>query len=53
MQRYVAQRLLLLVPVMLVISAIVFSLMHLIPGDPAQVLLGFEDRKSTRLNSSH
>lgn len=49
MQRYVAQRLLLLVPVMLVISAIVFSLMHLIPGDPAQVLLGFENTDPAQL----
>ena len=51
MQRYVAQRLLLLVPVMLVISAIVFSLMHLIPGDPAQVLLGFENTDPAQLEA--
>jgi peptide/nickel transport system permease protein len=50
-QRYVAQRLLLLVPVMLVISAIVFSLMHLIPGDPAQVLLGFENTDPAQLEA--
>ena len=51
MQRYVAQRLLLLIPVMLVISAIVFSLMHLIPGDPAQVLLGFENTDPVQLEA--
>ena len=51
MQRYVAQRLLLLIPVMLVISAIVFSLMHLIPGDPAQVLLGFENTDPAQLEA--
>jgi peptide/nickel transport system permease protein len=50
-QRYVAQRLLLLIPVMLVISAIVFSLMHLIPGDPAQVLLGFENTDPVQLEA--
>jgi len=50
-QRYVAQRLLLLIPVMLVISAIVFSLMHLIPGDPAQVLLGFENTDPAQLEA--
>ncbi len=42
MQRYIAQRLLSLIPVLIVISALVFSLMHLIPGDPAQLVLGFE-----------
>ncbi len=51
MQRYVGQRVLLLIPVMLVISAIVFSLMHLIPGDPAQVLLGFENRDPAQLEA--
>jgi peptide/nickel transport system permease protein len=50
-QRYVAQRLVLLIPVMLVISAIVFSLMHLIPGDPAQVLLGFENTDPAQLEA--
>lgn len=43
MQRYLAQRLLLLAPVLFVISALVFGLLHLIPGDPAQVQLGFEN----------
>ncbi|MGH2452135.1 MAG: ABC transporter permease, partial [bacterium] len=49
MQRYLAQRLLLLAPVLLVISALVFGLMHLIPGDPAQVLLGFENTDPAQL----
>lgn len=49
MQRYLAQRLLLLAPVLFVISALVFGLMHLIPGDPAQVLLGFENRDPEQL----
>ena len=49
MQRYVAQRLVLLIPVLLVISALVFSLMHLIPGDPAQVILGFENTDPAQL----
>ncbi|MDQ7843168.1 MAG: ABC transporter permease [Armatimonadota bacterium] len=51
MQRYVAQRLLLLIPVLLVISALVFSLMHLIPGDPAQVILGFENTDPVQLEA--
>ena len=49
MQRYIAQRLLLLVPVLFVISTLVFSLIHLIPGDPAQVLLGFENADPRQL----
>lgn len=49
MQRYIAQRLVLLIPVLLVISAVVFSLMHLIPGDPAQVILGFENTDPAQL----
>jgi peptide/nickel transport system permease protein len=38
--RYVANRLLLLIPVLLGITVLVFLLLHLIPGDPATVLLG-------------
>jgi peptide/nickel transport system permease protein len=38
--RYVANRLLLLIPVLLGITVLVFLLLHLIPGDPAVVLLG-------------
>jgi len=49
MQRYLAQRLLLLIPVLFVISVLVFSLMHLIPGDPAQAILGFENTDPAQL----
>ncbi len=40
MARYVAGRLAALVPVVLVVGVTVFLLIHLIPGDPAQVILG-------------
>jgi ABC-type dipeptide/oligopeptide/nickel transport system permease component len=40
--RYLLRRVLLLVPVIIGISAIVFALSHLIPGDPVIVLLGQE-----------
>jgi peptide/nickel transport system permease protein len=40
MIRYIVQRLLFLLPVALLISFVTFMLIHLIPGDPAQVLLG-------------
>ncbi len=49
MQRYIVQRFLLLAPVLFVVSALVFSLVHLIPGDPAQVLLGFENTDPVQL----
>lgn len=40
MRRYLLHRTLLLVPVLLGVSVIVFLALHLAPGDPAQVLLG-------------
>jgi peptide/nickel transport system permease protein len=40
--RYILRRLLLLIPVLLIVGIIVFSLMHLTPGDPASVMLGRE-----------
>lgn len=40
MLRYVARRLLLTVPVLLGVATLVFSLIHLVPGDPAQAMLG-------------
>jgi len=38
--RYLARRLVLTVPVLLGVATLVFSLIHLIPGDPAQAILG-------------
>ena len=38
--RFLARRLLLTVPVLLGVATLVFSLIHLIPGDPAQAMLG-------------
>lgn len=37
---YVAKRMLIMLPVLFIVSVMVFSLIHLIPGDPAQVILG-------------
>ena len=39
---YIIRRLLLLIPVLLVVGVIVFSLLHLAPGDPASMMLGRE-----------
>jgi ABC-type dipeptide/oligopeptide/nickel transport system permease component len=38
--RYVARRLALTIPVLLGVATLVFALIHLIPGDPAQAMLG-------------
>lgn len=40
MVRYVARRLLFMLPVALIVSFLTFMTIHLVPGDPARVLLG-------------
>ncbi|HEX6216581.1 MAG TPA: ABC transporter permease [Vicinamibacterales bacterium] len=40
MLRYLVRRLLLTLPVLLGVATLVFSLIHLVPGDPAQAMLG-------------
>jgi peptide/nickel transport system permease protein len=40
MVRYLLRRLLLTVPVLLGVATLVFSLIHFVPGDPAQAMLG-------------
>jgi ABC-type dipeptide/oligopeptide/nickel transport system permease component len=40
MARYLVRRLLLTVPVLIGVATLVFSLIHLVPGDPAQAMLG-------------
>ena len=42
MSRYVVQRLLWIVPVVLGVSLIVFSIMKMVPGDVAQVIAGLD-----------
>jgi peptide/nickel transport system permease protein len=39
-RRYVVRRLLLLVPVLLGVSVTIFMVLHLSPGDPAEIMLG-------------
>src|SRR6185436_13868151 len=39
-RRYLARRLLLLVPVLAGVSLVVFMVLHLSPGDPAEIMLG-------------
>lgn len=40
MKRYLLQRLLLLLPTLLGVLTLVFCLIHLVPGDPVEVMLG-------------
>ncbi|MDR1588362.1 MAG: ABC transporter permease [Treponema sp.] len=40
MKKYIAQRLFSVLPVLLIVSVVIFSLTYLIPGDPAALLLG-------------
>ena len=40
MLRFVARRVALTIPVLLGVATLVFSLIHIIPGDPAQAMLG-------------
>lgn len=42
MARYIAQRILFMIPVALLVSFMTFMTIHLIPGDPARILLGEE-----------
>lgn len=40
MKRYIAKRIISLLPVLLVVSVVIFMLIHLTPGDPARTMLG-------------
>ncbi len=40
MSAYIIRRLFLLIPVLMIVGVIVFTLIHLTPGDPASVMLG-------------
>ncbi|MDD3410061.1 MAG: ABC transporter permease [Eubacteriales bacterium] len=42
MARYILKRILLMIPVILGISLLVFGMMELSPGDPAQIILGMK-----------
>ena len=47
MTRYIVQRLLFFIPVAFIVSLMTFMTIHLIPGDPARVLLGEEATPQT------
>jgi peptide/nickel transport system permease protein len=52
MLRYIGKRILLTLPTLLLVSLIVFTLIRLVPGDPAQVLLG-EDADKESIAALH
>ncbi len=43
---YILRRAALLVPVLLGVSIVVFTLVHRVPGDPTQVMIGVDQRIS-------
>ncbi len=47
MLRYIIRRVIFMIPVALLVSFVAFMLIHLIPGDPARVLLGEEATPQT------
>jgi peptide/nickel transport system permease protein len=54
MLKYIARRLILSIPMLLGLTLIVFSMMHLLPGDPAEVILaqsGARPEAVTRLRT--
>lgn len=40
MKKYIVKRLLALIPTLIVVSVVVFSIIHMTPGDPAAMILG-------------
>ncbi len=53
MSRYVARRLLLIVPTLLFVIFIVFIVLNITPGDPAAIILGREATPAARAQLSH
>ena len=53
MTAYIIRRLLLMIPVALLVSIIIFTLLRLTPGDPDPVLLGEEPNPTTIATLRH
>ncbi|HXH10968.1 MAG TPA: ABC transporter permease [Alphaproteobacteria bacterium] len=55
MKEYIIKKLLLLIPTVLAITFLVFSMMHFIPGDPIFLLLGdmYDQRQADELRREH
>lgn len=48
MMRYLIKRALLLVPILFAVSTLVFSLIHIVPGDPVDLILGEQSLPADR-----
>jgi peptide/nickel transport system permease protein len=48
--RYIIKRILLSIPVLLLITILVFSVIHLVPGDPITVMIGSHDVPAETIN---
>ena len=42
MASYLLRRLFAIIPILLLVTVIVFALMHVLPGDPARTILGMD-----------
>ena len=40
MLRYVGKRLLQMIPILIIVAILIFTLMYFVPGDPVQIILG-------------
>lgn len=47
MKMYVLKRVLLLIPILLIVAILIFTLMYLIPGDPVSIALGSDAANAT------
>lgn len=52
MSKFILKRILALIPVMLGVSLIIFSLLYFTPGDPAEYMLGM-DATQENINALH
>lgn len=48
MKKYILKRLLSTIPILLIVSIVIFFIVHLTPGDPARVSEGFAHNISYR-----
>ncbi len=53
MSKYIFQRILMMIPVLFFVTILIFSLIHLTPGDPAQMILGQEASPEALHNLRH
>jgi peptide/nickel transport system permease protein len=51
MTRYITNRVLSTIPVLLIVSVLVFFMIHLVPGDPVQIMLGESGASAAQIAS--